>query len=264
MTPALLCERCGYDLGGLAQDAVCPECGTPIDRSLPRSRPGSPWQQGPSPGSWVRTLYRSLRHPTALFDSLRFDRSRRDAALLLSGLACTVILALVPLLSWALGATRGTMIRTGPTTFLFLQDEAPVVGAALSGLALIVAVLWLRPPAWYRRRGWRLTPAIVRAILAHASPSMSLLALGVVALWVTGRAFARYAVSSGNAGALEMASLGAPWTFPVMLVFVVLWSLLLEVGIRRCRFANVPPGPGRGAGSAVSAREQQPRAGAYD
>jgi hypothetical protein len=66
----LLCERCGYVLEGLDQAGVCPECGKPITESLPCDRPGTLWQQKPSPWSLLRTWFRVLRHPKQSFDQM--------------------------------------------------------------------------------------------------------------------------------------------------------------------------------------------------
>jgi hypothetical protein len=52
---ALLCEECGYEIGGLAREGACPECGGPIENSLPERRHGSPWQQRRSLWALVRT-----------------------------------------------------------------------------------------------------------------------------------------------------------------------------------------------------------------
>ncbi|MHC4415206.1 MAG: hypothetical protein ACYS0G_07980 [Planctomycetota bacterium] len=30
----VICSRCGYDLRGLSAAGTCPECGTPVERSL--------------------------------------------------------------------------------------------------------------------------------------------------------------------------------------------------------------------------------------
>lgn len=67
----LLCEKCGYVVEGLDIAGVCPECGKPIEESLPERRVGTPWQQEPGVKSLVRTWWMTLRHPKRTLDVIQ-------------------------------------------------------------------------------------------------------------------------------------------------------------------------------------------------
>jgi hypothetical protein len=68
-----LCERCGYPLQGLPAAGFCPECGSSIDDSSPRHRPGLPWQQQPTLLNWLRTQVKCLVQPRQAFRQLSVD-----------------------------------------------------------------------------------------------------------------------------------------------------------------------------------------------
>jgi hypothetical protein len=79
---ALLCERCGYVLNGLAQSANCPECGQPALQSLPILRHAPAWEQ---PGvfaaaAFLATTWQVLFHPARFYRTLAMQPSRRRSS----------------------------------------------------------------------------------------------------------------------------------------------------------------------------------------
>src|SRR5262245_20624782 len=103
----MLCEGCGYDLKGLGQDAVCPECARPVEQSQPQRRLGSPWQVRPGVASWLRTGVLSLFRPHTLFDRIQIER-RRSQPLFYLNLAIATLMLLS--LTAAFGAQAGTSV----------------------------------------------------------------------------------------------------------------------------------------------------------
>lgn len=69
------CERCGYSTADLPTDGDCPECGFPIARSLPNTRPGSPWQQEPSVRSWLVTVWHVCCRPRRTLRQVSYRES---------------------------------------------------------------------------------------------------------------------------------------------------------------------------------------------
>lgn len=76
----LLCERCGYVIEGLPRAGDCPECGKPIEESLPGRRTGTAWQQRPRIARLPATWWRSIRHPYRTLDTMR-PQEKPDARL---------------------------------------------------------------------------------------------------------------------------------------------------------------------------------------
>ena len=74
-TYSFRCERCAYDLTGLPREHACPECGLPVRESMAEAHPGTPWQQSPGLGTYVRTAWMSVRRPRALYRMMRTNRS---------------------------------------------------------------------------------------------------------------------------------------------------------------------------------------------
>ena len=66
MNTALLCESCGYEIGGLRKSGACPECGRPIARSVPDARRGSPWQRRSSLFTLAETNWEAAAAAAAL------------------------------------------------------------------------------------------------------------------------------------------------------------------------------------------------------
>jgi hypothetical protein len=232
---ALLCESCGYDIGGLPDDGNCPECGRPIASSSPASRTGSPWQQRPSPLSLVITNYQAIRETSDLYSRVRIDvRSG-------IGLAATnlLIAGAMVVLPWS-GVLIGDPIRHANARGAGPRIVSVVWALPLQVLAIAVVLLLLTLVEWggiqlaARTRGWRVTPAAAWQVCAHATVGWIITGLtSWVGLMVSLNVAANV---SGPLGQILSWCIPVAWAFFGLIVF----ELLVWVGVRRCRFANPP------------------------
>lgn len=250
---ALLCERCGYALEGIAHDSACPECGTPIAQSLPQRRTGTPWQRAPGARALLATWWMALRHPNR---TLRIARVRDGESLH----AVTILVASAlagfgfGLLSLCIGIAEGgdpdridwvvalvmallvIPLATGLLTFAVFFALTAIEGAGLRVIG--------------RQRGMRITREIARVIVAHGSVGWFIAAMAPWAM---------------TAGVLlhtfwrDQATLATPTPIALRLLMFALPLLLLAtgflvfevfayLGLRGMKFANRMPGD-RGAGS---------------
>lgn len=221
----LLCERCGYRLDSLDPDLPCPECGTPIARSLPSRRAGSAWQRGPGFLPWLRTNWRTLCHPWTRWDELRVAPAR--------GLLVVNCLLVGALLALGFGAPALLDGYDGEILGMpaFIVIAAPFVLFSLSKVEAVgLRVLGAR-------NGWRMTKDVAAAVVAHASVGW-LLALPVLVAEVV------YFRSLDAAGA-------AAWTHAPLWREAAAWAaaplagllgfeLLAWLGWRKMKFANLP------------------------
>jgi hypothetical protein len=250
---ALLCERCGYALEGLGEDpaAACPECGTSVAASLPSSRPGTRWQRAPGAAALLATGWATLRHPGRTFRGAMIEERRARALLRwwlgLSGLIGASVQVHRVL---AEAATRASMPWLPNSTLPAPLTPVQITLALLYGVGLSVAgvfvVLWVL--TWIEARGirlfgnrggWRVTRDVAWVVCAHSAVGWPIAA----ALAVAGYFAARYGVNwryepFAPAVWWEYVASAAPLAgfFVGMLVF----ETLVWLGVRRCRFANVP------------------------
>lgn len=133
---AMLCERCGYDLAGLTRADNCPECGLPIEASLPGSHPGAPWQQRNYPRAVGATI-------TALFadapQAFRRSRTADEISHLTLGIN-TLVAAAIP----ALGVL-GAMVLSGADEFelLDLGDALGYAAFVLTVIYFVLIMVWI-------------------------------------------------------------------------------------------------------------------------
>lgn len=237
----LLCESCGYEIGGLAESGNCPECGRPISDSLPSKRPGSPWQIRRSFPAWLRTNYLMVRRPREVFDRIRVD-FRGMGSLLFTNLLIAGALISSVWIDTLIGFPARN-VRNAPTQVMILayaKSAAIGIGAVGVLLFLLTLIEALGIMFFGRRRGWRITGRVACQICAHASvgwilaAAFSLLSLVV---WLN--------LSSVGLGALvERASVAGYLlaSIPLLGFFagMFIFELLVYTGVRRCRFANAP------------------------
>lgn len=247
--PALLCEKCGYDLTSLPASAVCPECATPLTASLPESRPGSAWQLAWKdrpwllPLVWVRTSLRGL-----CFPGRQLRRTRIEAAGAHGLLAVNMLIASSLLTMRTSEPARELLLSIWPQRIsspaAFLGPTWPLIATCMVllgwlGLFVFLTEVERLGVAFYsRRRGWRVDRTLSSVATAHASGAWPLAAFLGVALpsvldhsqamlptyaapYLTGLRF-----FAGSTGFIA----GMIW-----------FEMCTYFGIRACRYAN-PPG----------------------
>lgn len=245
----LLCERCGYAIDHLAAPA-CPECGLPTADSLPATRPGSPWQQAPSPAALVRTNALALRRPRPLFRAVRVER---DLSLRL--LATNNALACLPLILPAVHRVIDAWPDRRIAASFAELSGAPTAGAAIragamwlltasaltwAGLLVLTLVERVGLVFFGRRSAWRTDPTIAWAVCAHASVG-----------WIVATALAVLGWRLGQSGVIRSLE-NITWLQPVaelvrwspaavgFFLGMLVFESLVYVGFREMRFANRP------------------------
>jgi predicted RNA-binding Zn-ribbon protein involved in translation (DUF1610 family) len=240
---ARLCESCGYVLDGLplADGAVCPECGTAVPGSRDARRPGTTWQRsrGGVP-AWLTTSWQVCRHPSRVFDEMQVEWTTASRLL---GRWNVVISAVLMSLSWLL--MEGVRYFTS-----HLGRFALFLAATVSAIMLLLAALTAIEARGIRffgaRRGWRVTPVVAGAICAHAS-------IG----WVIGGVLMLFVSATGIALSMPLERLARFLPFPTWVPILILafflglliFETLVYVGVRQCRYANMPDGAVRKPGA---------------
>ncbi|MFG0276260.1 MAG: hypothetical protein ACF8QF_14515 [Phycisphaerales bacterium] len=229
---ALLCESCGYALAGLADDAVCPECGRAVADSLPARRVGSPWQRRPSAGAWLATSLAGLFKPVRIWNTVRIERQRATGLLLASALVTGLLFTGGPAaVAWRSGA--------GGDALTLLLALAPGVAA------FVLFLTWIETIGirfFGGRRGWRITKDVAWAVCAHAA--VGWVVGGVIALllfFVGATVWPHFATGAWPGPAVFLSRLPTPPSLLMVgaaLAGMLLFETLVYVGMRECRFGN--------------------------
>lgn len=246
----LLCERCGYDIGGLEADGACPECGLAIVESLPSRRVGSAWQRrGPgvrdAARAWARTFVDVVRRPGSVIPVLRIERRGQRLLIWTNVLLAAAMMAgcwgkQLVAARVRFGSTenfRGEVALAAATVMLLML--MPIIATTLVGL------IWIEQRGvrfFGSRRGWRVTRDVAWTVCAYASY-----------WWVVGAATALAVMMAlptdwidglrGKARSVMWNVAEWAWISPAVLLVFALGLLPFETlvyfGVRRCRFANV-------------------------
>jgi len=221
---ALLCEACGYPIGGVPAEGSCPECGEAVALSLPDRRDGPAWERSMSVTGWLATGWSVVRRPGSTFRRLRVGGSALRARVYLGTIAACCLANPVTAIGLVTGDPR--WLAAG-----LLAAKGVVALTYLEALGLVVIG---------RQRGWRLPLAHAERVVAYASTGW----LGGLAVAWGLAAVLRPSVSGL---ALVMPGLGTTMLDAAMSLVAVgvgftLIALPFEglayLGSRRCRFAN--------------------------
>ncbi len=246
----LLCESCGYVIAGLPESGNCPECGTPIPRSLPEARTGSAWQarirtcEPAAFTAWLSTSWNILRHPGPSFRALRANMPGVRSLLAINLLASGVLLALPWTGVWIYDPARGSRGVSG-----VLLQLASLVAITIVAALVLLFLTWVECLGirfFAARRSWRLTGAMVWQVCAHAS--VGWLAAGPcvwIALLLTSTLAGSTQMIAGVVSVRDL--IGGGLIFTAVLVGMLAFEVLVYLGVRQCRFAN-PPRPADGPG----------------
>lgn len=233
----MLCEECGYVIEGQPRGSVCPECSTPVEASCPETRCGSPWQVGVGPGMarWWRCLLALVRGPGTMFRRAKIERTRSQRLAEINVVVAAVILDIG--------------IVSSMPSHLLMQPLIWVIGfMASAGLLMVLMIIEGQGLMFFsRRRGWRVTPRVARVVVAHASYGWIVAGvIFLVSVWARNElvrsAPAREIAAwlRTNAG-INLDRDGVWWVgLAAIIGGIVVFESLVYIGVRRCRFANVP------------------------
>lgn len=248
--PPLLCERCGYDLSaGEDHATVCPECGEPVENSLPARRFGTAWQRRQGVVPLIVTTFRTLRTPRKTFRTLRIDRPGIRAQLAINCFIAAFFIAD----PWV-GVLAGDPVRAahGSGHELVTRILGYLAYTGLITLLLVcLSALEVRGVLFFaKRRGWRLAPTAAWQICAHSSVGWIfcgvLSLLGMAAL--TALSLRTNLIPKGMVDFAPLLNVRAAWhdVLAAFLFFggyvlgLLVFETLVYLGVRECRFANAP------------------------
>ncbi len=238
------CQRCAYELAATPDVALCPECGATVAESRPETRPGIPWQRGPSLGSWCRTLVDVLVRPRTTYASLRIDR-RALRPLLVGNLALAWLCAILPACISGVFGQHNVRIEF-PTGGAFwsatiLYDGLPSTLVFVSSLLIpLLVVVTFAAARWYApRRSPPTAPDVVVANAAVASFAVVVSMAAPACLWLARYLFTPSTPMIGGSDVIvlwwNIAMAGPILAFLVGMV----WTAILDtLGGRINRFAN--------------------------
>jgi hypothetical protein len=232
--------------------------------------------------AWLRTNYRTLRHPKSLFSEVRVE-PRSGTSLLLINCFVAAIMIVDPWVGVIAGdparAVRGAswLERWGVHGVMWLLEVA--LGALV--LLVLTCIEWLGVRSIARLRGWRLTPEGAWQVVCHAS--VGWIVLGFLPTWVMALAFAlltNFGIAPSGSVDLNRLAPGAGsvsnyWLVHgglvagAVVVGLVTFELLVYVGVRRCKFAATkrrasPAGLAGARAATPSSRARTPTRGPPD
>ncbi len=224
----LLCERCGYVIERIGEGGVCPECALEVVKSMPGYRPGSAFQRNPGLLTWLRTSWHVIRHPLQTYDTVRADPDDR-------------------MLLWSHAIVAGLLLGAAWPIIQYelISSEHPALDFMIVGpVAVLLVRLLIAVEQWgtrffARRKGWRVTRPIARAICAHAAIGWVISGLLALGGWLLGSVLETTLRTSALGPFRPMVILSPHW-MPVagILAGMLIFETLSAVGMRRMRFVN--------------------------
>lgn len=233
---ALLCERCGYHLRGLAREDHCPECGKLILESLYSSRRGTRWQRDPTWRAWLATTLEMVRHPRTFWDRVRFgeDSPSPDQY---NSFFNLVLVSVLPGVLWLI------------LSYIVLGDVNTLYFLVVWPIYTIVVVAGMSICSWLEARGclvisrvhgWRVPGFAIWMIVDHASIGWAVggfaLCIYLIAAIAIDDVVLLYIIVTQH----DLVD-WLPYAFIVStLVGLVCFETLVYFGLRRLKYANMP------------------------